>query len=180
MTPRGESRACGRPTTRSSPTGRGPSDRQDPPRPADTKPAADQGPLVIQAEVVDPEGHRLSGVDVVATIWYPRSSEDSGVVLERDRSDAQGQVRLEVARERPGAKVSYASVWAYQPGRAIATTNVSLDGKCVPAGDPPDPGSTGEMDHHRPSGRMTGPSRDFASLRIRSGDSRPRAAIDRS
>ena len=33
---------------------------QDPPRPAGTKPATDQGPVMIQAEVVDPEGRRLT------------------------------------------------------------------------------------------------------------------------
>jgi hypothetical protein len=35
---------------------------------APQQPAADPGPIVIPIEVVDPEGHGLSGVDVVATI----------------------------------------------------------------------------------------------------------------
>jgi hypothetical protein len=97
---------------------------QDPPRPADTKPSTDQGPLVIQAEVVDPEGRRLSGADVAVTFVYARSSGALEMVPERSRSNAEGQVRLEVARERPGAKLSHAILWAYQPGRAIATTSV--------------------------------------------------------
>ncbi len=97
---------------------------QDSPRPATTKPATAPGPLVIPIEVIDPEGHRLSGVDVIATIWYSRGSEDRESVLERTRTDGQGQVRLEVARERPGSKLSHAVLWAYQPGRAIATTSV--------------------------------------------------------
>ena len=99
---------------------------QDPPRPAATKPAANPGPLVVQVEVVDPEGHRLSGAEVVATISYTRGTENADSVLERARSDGQGQVRLEVARERPGAKVQGAFVWAYQPGHAMATTSFSL------------------------------------------------------
>ncbi len=99
---------------------------QDPPRRVVTKPAADPGPLVIPVEVVDPEGRRLSGVDLVATIWYSRGSGERESVVERTRSDGQGNVRLAVARERPGAKVYYADVWAYQPGRAIAMTRVRL------------------------------------------------------
>jgi len=105
---------------------------QGPPRPAATKPATDQGPLTIQVEVVDPEGHRLSGADVAVTVWYSRGSGDSESVLERTRTDGAGQVQLEVARERPGAIVQFANVWAYQPGRAIATTAVLLRGKASP------------------------------------------------
>jgi hypothetical protein len=39
-------------------------DEQGPPRPAATKPATDQGPLMIQVEVADPQGRRLSGADI--------------------------------------------------------------------------------------------------------------------
>ncbi len=77
---------------------------QDPPRTTATKPAANPGPLVVQIEVVDPEGHRLSGAEVVTTISYTRGTENADSVLERARSDGQGQVRLEVARERPARK----------------------------------------------------------------------------
>ena len=106
---------------------------QGPPRPAATKPATDQGPLMIQVEVVDPEGRRLSGADVVVMVWYARSSGSIESVLERTRTDGAGQVQLEVARERPGARVRSANVWAYQPGRAIAmTTRPLLTGKASP------------------------------------------------
>ncbi len=123
---------------------------QDPPRPAATKPATDQGPLMIQVEVVDPEGRRLSGADVAVTVWYASSSGSIESVLERTRTDGAGQAQLEVARERPGATVHSANVWAYQPGRAIAVRPECLvRQKSVPLCGSPDPGSTGEMDHHR-------------------------------
>jgi hypothetical protein len=94
------------------------------PRPAVAKPATDQGPLVIRAEVVDPEGHRLSGADVVVTFVYARSSGTLEMVPQRARSDAEGQARLEAARERAGATLSHAVLLAYQPGRAIAMASV--------------------------------------------------------
>ena len=58
---------------------------------------------MIQVEVVDPEGRRLSGADVAVTVWYSRGSGNNESVLERTRTDGAGQVQLEVARERPGA-----------------------------------------------------------------------------
>jgi hypothetical protein len=85
---------------------------------------------VIRAEVVDPQGRRLSGADIIVTVWYSRGSAENESVLERTRSDGDGQVQLE--RERPGARIHHATVWAYQPGRGIATTNVLLTGKAPP------------------------------------------------
>ncbi len=91
-----------------------------PPRP----PATDQGPLMIQVEVADPEGRRLSGADVAVEVFYVRNSGSSESVFERTRTDAAGQAQLEVARERPGASwARAANVWAYQPGRAIAVAS---------------------------------------------------------
>jgi hypothetical protein len=100
---------------------------QGPPRLAATKPAMDQGPLVIRVEIVDPQGRRLSGADVAVTVWYASSSgSPPEPVRERTRTDGAGQVQLEVARERPGAWAHSANIWAYQPGHAMATTNVSF------------------------------------------------------
>ena len=93
---------------------------------ATAKPASDQGPVVIQVEVVDPDKKHLAGADVVVPVWYSRSSGTPELVVERARSNGEGRVRLEIARDRPNAKVSHLSVWAYQPGRAIATTSVLL------------------------------------------------------
>ena len=112
---------------------------QAPPRPAGAKPATDQGPLMIQVEVVDPEGHRLSGADVVFGSCIARTSGNVEWVLERTRTDGAGHVQLEVARERRGATVRAASVWAYQPGRALATSSVFLRGKASPPVDSTDP-----------------------------------------
>jgi RNA polymerase sigma factor (sigma-70 family) len=100
--------------------------KQDPPRAAGAKPAADQGPLTLQVEVVDPEGRRLPEADVVVMVAYARSSGLSEPVVERIRTDGAGRVRLDVAPERSGARAFSASLWAYQPGRAVAVKNVSF------------------------------------------------------
>ena len=99
--PPGESRAFGRPTTRSSPTGRGPSDW--------TRPASSGGHETGHGSRSPHHPGRsrgsgwahLSGVDVVATVWYWRGSGALEMVPPRSKSNAQGQTRLEVARERP-------------------------------------------------------------------------------
>jgi hypothetical protein len=97
---------------------------QDPPRPAAPKPAMDQGPLTIQVQVVDPRGGHLSGADIAVVFVYSRGSGTLEMVTELSKSNAEGRARLEVAREHPGAMLSHAVVWAYQPGHAIATTSV--------------------------------------------------------
>ena len=48
--------------------------RTDRPRPAGTKPAVNPGPLILRAEVVDPEGHPLAGADVAVVLRYSRGS----------------------------------------------------------------------------------------------------------
>ena len=93
----------------------------------------DQGPLTILVEIIDPDGHRLSGADVVVTVWYSRGSGNNEPVFERTKTDSAGHAEVKVARERPGAKLAHATLWAYQNGRAFATTNVSLTGNAPPA-----------------------------------------------
>ena len=88
--------------------------------------ATDQGPLRVQIQVADPEGRLLSGADVVVSVSYASSSGSLEPILKRSRTDAAGKVPLEVARERSGVTALSASVWAYQPGRAIAVTSVSF------------------------------------------------------
>jgi hypothetical protein len=102
---------------------------QDPPRPAGMKPATNQGPVVIRAAVVDPEGRRLSGVDIAVSVWYSGVSGVTEAFLERTKTDGAGQVRLEIASERSGAIVHHADIWAYQSGRAVATSHVLLTRK---------------------------------------------------
>ncbi len=96
------------------------------PRPAAAKGAMDQGPVNIQIEVADPAGHRLSGADVAITVNYARAAGSLETVFERVETDGAGKALLEVARQRPGARVHSANVWVYQAGRAIATKNVSF------------------------------------------------------
>ncbi len=130
--PHVENPACGRPTTRNSPTGRGPFDR--------TRPAPSGGHETGHGSRAPhhPGRSRGSGgtspvgVDVLAAVWYSRSSGTPEMLLERTRSSAEGQARIEIARERPDARVSFAYVWAYQPGRAIATKNIPFMGKASP------------------------------------------------
>ena len=78
---------------------------QAPPRPAATKPAADQGP------VDDPGRSRRSGGPPSAggrcrvMLWYSRSSGKDEPVIERTKTDNAGHAQVEVARERRGAKL---------------------------------------------------------------------------
>jgi RNA polymerase sigma factor (sigma-70 family) len=99
---------------------------QGSPRPAATDPATDQGPFKVLIQVADAEGRRLSGADVAASVSYVSNAGSLEPFLERTRTDADGQVPLEFARERSAATVWSANVWAYQPGRAIAVTSVSF------------------------------------------------------
>ncbi len=104
-----------------------------PARAAATKPATDQVPLMIQVAVVDADGRRLSGADVAVKAWYSRGSGETEPVLKRTTTDVAGHAQVEVARERPGAKLHHATFWAYQSGRAFATTSVLLTGMTPPA-----------------------------------------------
>ena len=99
---------------------------QGSPRPAATDPATDQGPFKVLIQVADAEGRRLSGADVAASVSYVSNAGSFEPILERSRTDGAGKVPLEVARERSGATAFSASVWAYQPGHAIAVTSVSF------------------------------------------------------
>ena len=105
---------------------------QAPPGSTGAKPGADQGPVVIQVDVLDSEGHRLSGADVVVRLYYSRSSGNSEQVIERIKTDGAGHVQLEVARERQSGILRSARVSAYEPGRALAMSTVLLTGKASP------------------------------------------------
>ena len=123
---------------------------QDPPRPAAAKPATDQGPLMIQVEVVDPEGHRLSGADVAVT----------ALVFARLREHRVGPRANQNRRRRPGPARGRSRTPGCEsplcerlgvPTRACDCDDQRLaHRKSVPCRDSPDSGSTGEMDHHRP------------------------------
>ncbi len=99
---------------------------QGSPRPADAKPGADQGPIAMQVQVVDSEGHRLSGADVAVTVSYASNSGSFAPILHRVQTDRDGRAQLEVVRERTGAWALSANVWAFQPGHAIAVTSLSF------------------------------------------------------
>ena len=105
---------------------------QDPPRPAVTKPAADQAPLVLQAEVVDSQGDPLSDVEIGAAISYQGGSKAGKLVFERTTTNDQGQARLEIARESPNGRLLGAVVWAYQSGRALTLTAIPLSVRTSP------------------------------------------------
>jgi RNA polymerase sigma-70 factor (ECF subfamily) len=106
---------------------------QEAPAPATPKPPADEGPLIIQAEAVDPEGEPLSGVEVLVAVWYAQSSGLPRQAYERAVTDRDGRIRLEIVRERPGERASYAQVWAYRPGLTLAASpRLAADGKSPP------------------------------------------------
>ena len=93
---------------------------------AKAKAAPNQGPLVLRVEVTDSASRRLAGAEVVVILNYARAAGSLETVFERVKTDGDGAARLEVSRERPGARVHSANVWVYQAGRTIATKNVSF------------------------------------------------------
>ncbi len=105
---------------------------QDAPRPGGATPVKDRGPVVIQAVVVDPQGHGLAGVDVLVTIGYARPMEDLEWVPERAVSDHDGRIRVEGRARTPDGQVVGGTIWAYQPGRAIASSGFTLRGTTSP------------------------------------------------
>jgi len=105
---------------------------RDSPRAGGAAPAKNQFPLVIQADMVDSQGHGLPGVDVIVTIYYPRPLEEPEKVPDRAVSDHNGRIRVEFARERVAGRLSGAIIWAYQPGRALARSSYTLEGTTSP------------------------------------------------
>ncbi len=93
---------------------------QNPPPPDRATPPKDRGPLVIQAEVVDSQGQRLSGVDINVAISYLKQSEDWQRVTDIAVSDRDGRIRAQFPRERPDGTAISAEIWAHRPGLALA------------------------------------------------------------
>lgn len=121
---------------RASQPGQEPPLVRSPPGAIAAKRSADQSLQVMQVQVVDPEGRRLPGVDVVVTLYYARGASFIEPVIERSRSDGEGQARLEIRRERQGARVHSGNVWAYEAGRAISGKNVSFSKSASPFAAP--------------------------------------------
>ncbi len=97
-----------------------------------TNPQADQGSVVIQAEVGDQDGRRLPGADVLMNVRYSRGA------WTRNRSSSRPKPMPRAKsgskwRKRTRAKLYSAYVWAHQNGRAL----------------PSQPFFLGEMTHHR-------------------------------
>jgi hypothetical protein len=110
-----------------------PQDAQASPRPTAVKPAASAGLLILEMEVIDPEGHPLSRADIGVTIQYSRGSEPMESVFEQARTDAEGRARLQIARDRQGATVYSVEVWAHRAGQGLTMSRVRLAGKAAPA-----------------------------------------------
>ena len=88
-------------------------------------------PVVIQVDVVDSEGHCLSGADVVVRLFYSRSSGNAEQVIERTKPMAPATFSSRSFASAQGT-VLRGSVWAYRSGRALAMSDVSLTGKASP------------------------------------------------
>ena len=94
------------------------------PHPERAAPAKDQGPVVVQAVVLDSQGLGLPGVDVTVTIGPAglRDSHERGVA--RGVSDRDGKVRVEITGERLEGRFAGVIIWAYAPGRALARISI--------------------------------------------------------
>ena len=96
---------------------------QAPPRPAATKPAANQGPVTMRVEVVDPEGHPLPGADSPMLLWYSRvpakmsgsSSEPKPITPATPRSRSLANAWGQSPIPRPSGLTA---------GRAFATSDI--------------------------------------------------------
>jgi RNA polymerase sigma-70 factor (ECF subfamily) len=91
------------------------------PSPQDGATVKDPGPVILEVQVVDSQGRGVEGVDVFVTIASARPAEGKERDSDRGVSDRDGRVRMEVARERVEGRRTVATLWAYQPGRALTT-----------------------------------------------------------
>ena len=102
-------------------------------RGAAAKSAIEQGPLIIQADVVDADGRAGAGAEIIAEVTYSRGPGDLEVLLERAKGDGNGHARFELARQRPGSSIYFARVWAHQEKWAVAMSNtIVLGGRTPP------------------------------------------------
>src|SRR5262249_48877656 len=102
------------------------------PTAAPAPPAPNNRRVVIQAEVVDQDGRRLFGAEILVNMRYSGGAQEQESMFERTRSDGEGHIRIELARDLPDARLYSADVWAYQPGRALATSAVYLGADTPP------------------------------------------------
>ena len=89
------------------------------------QPAAD-GPIVVQAETVDEQGRPLSGVALGVSVYYAPRREPAESPMLQTVSNDEGRGRVEGIQALPGEQFSYASLWAYKPGRSLASTNITV------------------------------------------------------
>ncbi len=92
-------------------------------------PAAKQGPIVIRAETVDGEGTHIPGVGLGFSLSYAPRRAPEFSKMQSIASDNEGKASVQFDRFLPGERVIYASVWAYKPGRSLATAGVPITGK---------------------------------------------------
>jgi hypothetical protein len=100
------------------------------PNAASAQPAVPEAPLVIPIEVVDAADQPLAEVDVFMSVLYSGGPGTPATITERRSTrsvtKAEGRVQLAVPPARPGEKRQSATIWAYQPGRALGIAHLLL------------------------------------------------------
>ena len=88
--------------------------------------AGSAGPILIEVETVDSQGKPHSGVAVGVSVYYAprRPAERSGMV--RSVTDEHGKAPSTRVDVTPGEQARSATIWAYKPGRALASMSVSI------------------------------------------------------
>ncbi len=85
--------------------------------------------VTVTGVVVDPAGKPVSDVEVV--LAGRRPADESVPTLARTMTDAHGAFRLELARQRLQGIGPIRVIWAYRPGRMVATELADLTGKAA-------------------------------------------------
>ena len=93
------------------------------------RPFVGQGPIVFDVETVDEQGTHIPTVGLGLSVSYspPRATEFSQMM--RTTSDDEGRGRLNESHFGPGERAQYATLWAYKPGRALATSGMPITEK---------------------------------------------------
>ena len=81
---------------------------------------------MIQAETVDEQGKHLAGVSLGLSVFYtPRREPAESLALQTVSND-EGRGRLEGIQVARGETIAYAFLWAYKPGRSLASTGIPV------------------------------------------------------
>ena len=81
---------------------------------------------MVQAETVDDQGRHLSGVALGLSVLYMPRREPAEPLMLQTVSDDEGRGRLQGIHVAPGERVANLMLWAYKPGRSLASVGIPI------------------------------------------------------